>query len=68
MKSTGRAVSPISGGPQLHIVTATHRAVVDIYAAWRAEIAERDWASVHTSGDRRQPLDIADKRGGSWRE
>jgi hypothetical protein len=43
------------------IQAKTHRVVVDIYADWRDEVAARDWEAVHVRGDRRQPVDIADK-------
>jgi hypothetical protein len=36
--------------------------VIDIYASWRAEIADRDWRSVHEIGDRRAPIDLPDTR------
>ena len=41
---------------------------VDIYAAWKAEIAARDWARCHIAADRSPPIDLADlslRRG--WR-
>lgn len=33
----------------------------DIYAADRAKIRSRNWASIHIAGDRRAPLDIPDR-------
>jgi hypothetical protein len=52
--------------PKLAIIKNTHRPVVDIYASWRAEIADRDWRSVHETGDRRAPIDLPDTRKRGW--
>ena len=39
----------------------------DIYAAWRAEIAERDWSAVHIEGDKREPLPFLTRMWRGWR-
>jgi hypothetical protein len=39
----------------------------DIYAAWRADIAKRDWSRCHIAGDRRQPVHLADPVRRGWR-
>jgi hypothetical protein len=52
---------------KLKLIKTTHRAVVDIYGPWRAEIAERDWKACHTKGDRNPPLEIADRPKRGWR-
>ena len=54
--------------PKLAIISKTHRPVIDIYAEDRAKIAATDWSRVHIRGDRNPPLELDDKRGGSWRE
>jgi hypothetical protein len=53
--------------PALHIITSTHRPVVDIYANWRAEIAKRDWGALHANADKREPVDIPETRKRVWR-
>jgi hypothetical protein len=40
--------------------------VVDIYAAWKAEIASRDWRAVHVRGDRREAVELPETRKRSW--
>ena len=40
---------------------------VDIYDRWRAEVAARDWSSVHIKGDRREPVYIG-WGGRGWRK
>lgn len=47
--------------PKLKIIAATHRPVVDIYAAWREEVAAIDWAATHVRGDRGQPVELPDR-------
>lgn len=51
---------------KLKVVTATHRPVVDIYAAWRAEIAARDWDTLHTRADKREAVEIQETRRRGW--
>lgn len=52
--------------PNLKLIRETHRPVVDIYAGWREQIASRDWERVHVAGDKRQPIELGDRKGG-WR-
>lgn len=41
---------------KLRLVDITVGVEPDIYAKMRAEIAARDWASVHVAADRRKPF------------
>lgn len=47
--------------PNLKIIKTTHRPV-DITALLHADIAKRDWASVHVAADKREPVDILETR------
>lgn len=55
--------------PNLKIIKTTHRPAVveegppaDITALLHADIAKRDWPSVHVAADKREPVDIAETR------
>lgn len=65
-----------NGPRQLRIVTNTHRPVAieqserDLYAyehEQRRKIEARDWARVHTAGDKRDALDLQDRPRRWWR-
>jgi hypothetical protein len=51
--------------PKLKIVSA--EPVLDIGSLIRADILKRDWTACHIAGDRRKPVEIEDRRKGSWR-
>lgn len=52
--------------PKLRAVPDTPSTIVDIYQAWKIDIASRDWGGVHVSADRRQPIEIADAPKRGW--
>jgi len=66
MSITGTGATSLKSGPRKLRIVKDVPEVVDIYAAWKAEIASRDWRGVHVRGDRREAVELPDVRKG-WR-
>jgi hypothetical protein len=49
----------------LKLVEPAQESRADIYAAWRADIAKRDWNAVHIAADRRGFFAMPEHR--KWR-
>lgn len=44
------------------------RQSANLYTRWREEIASRDWSRVHIDCERREPLEMEDRRKWTWRK
>ena len=52
--------------PKLKVVGEPSK-VADIYTAWKAEIASRDWSRVHVRSDRSEPVELVEGPRRVWR-
>jgi hypothetical protein len=48
-------------------IVADEPEVADIYTAWKAEIASKDWRQVHVRSDRSEPVELVEGNRGKWR-